>query len=343
MNTDDPIDWFKLTAYFAGECTAEERDALEQWLQAAPERRHLLDQLRMVWAARHQRPAVEYGREGVIAHVMAMVQQWKAKEIALPQSARPALKGARVLGKQPLRRRLFKAHQSMWPILAVAPLLLLVLVAGWRIGQSHRGTTLSVPVSTYVTGNGERANITLPDGNLVSLNVASQVDVPANYLAGNHTLRLNGEALFTVRHQTRTPFVVVAGTSTTRVLGTTFMIRHYREDTTAIVAVHDGKVVVSTHPRALKPIVLTAGRQLTLARTGATQLIQAPSGAFSFATGVLTLADVPLTAAIPTLDRWYNVDIRLGSDRLAEQRITGDCPAGSISDAVAILAATFNV
>ena len=58
-----------------------------------------------------------------------------------------------------------------------------------RFVTSFGGTVKQQAVSMYVTDQGERANIVLPDGNTVALNVASRLEVPADYLAGDHALR----------------------------------------------------------------------------------------------------------------------------------------------------------
>jgi ferric-dicitrate binding protein FerR (iron transport regulator) len=110
----------------------------------------------------------------------------------------------------------------------------------------------AVPVATYATANGERGAVTLTDGSTVILNAASRLDVPANYSSGNRTVRLIGEGLFTVSSHAGHPFTVISGLTKTRVLGTSFVVRHYGTDTTVMVAVRTGKVSVGT-------TVVTAG------------------------------------------------------------------------------------
>src|SRR5262249_5694885 len=147
-------------------------------------------------------------------------------------------------------------------------------------GGAHR----RVPVSTYVTARGERATITLPDGNTVNLNVASRLEVPADYLAGNHTVHLYGEALFTILHHDRVPFTVVAGLASAGVLGTGCVVRRYSTDTTTVVAVRDGKVEVqqagSTHT-----VVLAAAQQVVVDRSRMRRVEEADPTRFDFSTG----------------------------------------------------------
>jgi ferric-dicitrate binding protein FerR (iron transport regulator) len=62
---------------------------------------------------------------------------------------------------------------------------------------------------------------------------------------------------------------------------------------------------------------------------------------FTFATGVLTMNGVTLKDAIPDLDRWYSVDIRLGDSALAHKRIFGGFTSGSSSDMIMLLQLLF--
>ena len=64
---------------------------------------------------------------------------------------------------------------------------------------------------------------------------------------------------------------------------------------------------------------------------------------FSFASGTLTLDDVPLAKAIADLDRWYDVDIRLSDSALAAKEVGGVFAAGSLSDVSGILEVGLNV
>jgi ferric-dicitrate binding protein FerR (iron transport regulator) len=218
---------------------------------------------------------------------------------------------------------------TLWPPLIGAAIAIAGLAVAWKPGV-FRGSERTHAVSTYVTGNGQRANITLTDGSTVALGVASRLEVPADYSAGNHTLRLHGEALFTVAHHSNVPFTVIAGRETARVLGTSFVVRHYANDTTTTVAVRDGKVMVHS-------VILTAARQATIDRRGGVYVRSVDPAVFSFASGVLTLNSLSLSDAIPALDRWYDVDVRLGDSTLVTKRITGDLPVGSVADLISLL------
>jgi transmembrane sensor len=232
-------------------------------------------------------------------------------------------------------------HRPMftgWARYAVASVIIgaVTLVAGKQIWQEYVKGSVPVPMLTYTTANGQRARVTLPDGSTALLNVASRLDVPADYTRGNHTLHLRGEALFDVTHHSRTPFRVIAGSDTTRVLGTSFIVRRYETDTAVTVAVRNGKVAVHS-------TVVSANQQVKVGDAGHVQLRPASSAQFTFAQGVLTIEDMPLSEAVLELSRWYDADIRLGDPVLGTQRIKGVFAPESLNELAPILDWTFNV
>lgn len=223
---------------------------------------------------------------------------------------------------------------------------LCLFFAGWQVNKqlqrpgansdsAHVSRIGFASTSIYTTGNGERARVTLPDGSTVLLNAASKIRISDNYVSGERTIDLDGEALFTVVPKTSSPFTVNAGSGSVKVLGTTFMVRHYPTDTATLVAVKDGKVSVQSSVLTANQEVNVMGSQISAVRT-------AGGHRFSFATGVLELTDMTLEEAIPDLNRWYNADIRIADPGLKSRRVAGGFVAGSLDALEEILSLTLN-
>lgn len=233
--------------------------------------------------------------------------------------------GVGVLGRHPLPK-------IAWYTTAAFVAIVVSVLTGWAVGSRARPwrqtATTALMYTSYATTNGQRATITLPDGSMVALNVASRLEVPVDYVAGNHALRLDGEALFTVRHE-GSLFTVNAGGEIVRVLGTSFAVRRYSTDSVTMVAVREGKVAVRTS-------VLTAGRQIEIGRAS-TRFGRADTSRFAFAAGVLVLDDCSFPNAIAELDRWFDADIRLGDAELVRRRISISFAPGSVADLVSVL------
>jgi transmembrane sensor len=142
--------------------------------------------------------------------------------------------------------------------------------------------------------------------------------------------------LFTVQHHSESSFTVTSGDATARVLGTSFLVRHYPDDTATTVAVRGGKVGV-------KSLVLSAWQQSEVTAHAAARVHAVAPSRFDFATGVLTLDAMSLRDAVVELSRWYDLDIRLGDSSLATRRIDGGFVAGASADLIAIFEQTLDV
>lgn len=310
--------------YLAGECSVAERLALEAWLCEHPDHAARLGVV--AYAAAYPVPDMRRTSPATAFKTFRNELSGNPVHDSTPGSRAPRTRPY-TLGRT--------LRQGIWYALAGATLAVVTVVAGWHIGP-RRGHRTNQAVTAYVTGKGERADITLPDGSTVVLNVASRLEVPADYLTGDRTLRLHGEALFTVQHHSDTPLTIVSEGATTRVLGTSFIVRQYATDTVTTVAVRDGRVAVG--PAVVAANQLVEVRRGTIVAHGA-----ATPAHFSFATGTLTLDGLRLPEAIAELDRWYDADIRVGDPALASQGIGGKFAAGSLADLAGNLELALNV
>lgn len=307
--------------YLTGECSADERARVETWMArvplAAPVVR-LLEGYRANPGMSVQKvdPDVLWGR---IRERIGTVEE--------PRGGRTApvagLGGGRFQA-QPLRQRAWYIAVGSF----VSTALVLMLLYGAKIGHGPR--RLIMPPMTYATMPGQRAQITLSDGTHVMLDVASQLQVPADFAQGNRTVRLTGEALFSATHHDRTPLTVIADGTTAQVLGTTFLVRHYVTDTVTTVAVRDGKVSV-------RGVTLVAHQYVQASRSGMTAVRPTLPDQFAFAAGALVIAHQRLRDAIPDLDRWYDVDIRVADPALADDRLMGEFSPGSPAEIASML------
>jgi len=99
---------------------------------------------------------------------------------------------------------------------------------------------------TYRTVVGAFRRIPLDDGSTVELNTNTVVRIDLNKERRQITM-FQGEAHFDVQSAATRPFVVHAGHTIVRALGTTFVVRMY-DDTRAAVLVTKGRVAVSSAP-----------------------------------------------------------------------------------------------
>jgi transmembrane sensor len=330
FNSPDDPDYSLLERYWLKETSEEETAQVEAWFAENPSRRTWFEQIRRGLKAGRW---VSMGTEDIAARTDAIFEKAGISKGSYLPEDRPAQT------RQPLapRNPVTQSNRRAVYLASVAAFAAIMLIAGWTVRGRYINANLANHASTYTTANGERATITLPDGSTVTLNVGSQLHVPANFATGNRTVQLAGEAFFTVNSHAGSPFTVIAGPSTTRVLGTQFVVRYYVTDTSATVAVREGKVMVQSS-------VLTGAQQIQVGKFGVAHSVEPASPhQFTFAAGILTLPPMSMADAIAELNRWYNTDIQLADASLRNERISGQFPAGSISDLSAHLEWLFNV
>ncbi len=332
MRDISPTALSQLADYIANALPPEEILSVERWIEAHPERHELLRY--MLQARLDLRKEPESEELQLPARVDAISKSIAA---AITQRSPAAPKLAPTLTNTDAKPRGSRyPSKRAWYALSACVCGFVLLLASWRKGDGSISIGTTRHSFAYTTANAERATITLPDGSTVLLNVASRLEVPVDYDRGNRTLRLEGEAFFTVSHHQGRPFTVIAGPSTTRVLGTSFLVRHYVTDTAATVAVRDGRVMVQSQ-------VLAATQQVTVSTNGSSSVRAASANRFSFVSGVLVFSGMQLYEAIPQLNRWYDADIRLSDSTLAVRTIVGGFKAGSLTDLSAILEMMFTV
>lgn len=116
-------------------------------------------------------------------------------------------------------RAMRAARQRNTTTLGIVALVGAAGIGGWSSGW-FKGSPAPI-VAHYETQRGQQQDVRLADGSTLHLNGATSVDVTLD--ERQRLVALNrGEAYFDVAHEAERPFVVHAGDSATRVLGTAF-------------------------------------------------------------------------------------------------------------------------
>jgi transmembrane sensor len=326
MQTDeDELNYTEFADYLSGKLTPEQEAEVARRLDGRPGDRRIAERLQQVWPEvwAYQHPRLD----------LDAVSRNVAERIAPSVDERGDVRAS--LNRRNVRGGFVTSPRVRHSLVAFAACLLVLV--GWSL-YSHRAHPVHARNAAFVysTAPGQRASIMLPDGTSVLLSVASRIDVPGDYAAGNRTVILRGEAIFDVHHQADIPLIVHAGPAKARVLGTRFVVRHYPGDAKAVVAVEDGKVAVDT-------VVLSARQEVHVGPGGVSMIVPYRSSQFTMAEGILTIEDMRLKDAIEELGRWYNAEIHLQDERLAALRVGGKFSAGAIADLTEFLEWTLNL
>ncbi|MEQ9221746.1 MAG: DUF4974 domain-containing protein [Cyclobacteriaceae bacterium] len=158
---------------------------------------------------------------------------------------------------------------------------------------------------------GRKITTRLPDGSVVTLNAGSQITFPDQFHGDLREISLIGEAFFEVEHNPEKPFIVTMNGDIVRVLGTSFNIRSYPEDSLVQVSVATGSVSYSIPSGAsviLKPDQL-ATYDLTQGSlvTGSVDKLQA----YGWKDQIIYFESTSFDKVITELKRWYGVEFEV--------------------------------
>lgn len=168
---------------------------------------------------------------------------------------------------------------------------------------------------------GQQRKIKLPDGTQVWMNAGSRLRIVSEYNKTARAVFLSGEAYFDVQTDKDKPFMVKAGTVTTKVLGTAFNINTFNPEQISIT-VQKGKVSVLSKQENLS--ILTENQQLVYnSNTKIKSLSTVSAGdAIGWIHRQLKFDNVRLEEAGETLQRWTNKTIIYQNNAIKDCRFT---------------------
>jgi transmembrane sensor len=193
-------------------------------------------------------------------------------------------------------------------------------------GALLTGYSLSAAGEVYATRRGEMRVVPLADGSVVNLNTDSRVMV--RYTAKRRTIHLDrGEALFDVAKDTARPFVVRAGDTDVRAVGTSFSVQRLadapvqvlvREGVVEVDRGQGGAVRLTANMRAVAP--LTGGADLI--RTAAVAPVEVER-AVAWREGRIAFEGETLAEAVKDFRRYSDTRIVIDDPSIAREEVTG--------------------
>nr|WP_295921480.1 FecR domain-containing protein [uncultured Dyadobacter sp.] len=234
----DHTPWPLIAKYLAGECSPEEKLAMEWWLEEY-DNMLLFRQIEAAWKQEKEPendPVLNV--EGGLSRLHGLIagQEGAAEDEA------------------PARFRYFKITSWM----AAASVVLLIGLGYFLVNWKHGERKVpGIALETRASSDHGVVNVTLPDGSHVWLNKNSKIQYPKAFEGDQRQVYLEGEAFFDVVPDPEKPFIVKSNKLSTRVLGTSFDVRAYKGEETASVSVATGKVEVSKEIDKGDPIRIT--------------------------------------------------------------------------------------
>ena len=322
-----------LARFLAGECDAGEQQAVSEWAAENAAYAKRLDEARHAWAA-WQEPVAK----GDVDAFLHRLRRARTEESQPGRAVSSPSVSANVLRHS----RATNTHSStLWRSTAVRIVALVTTAAciifAYGVSRTHHRQGAGGNIARrYATTAGQYATVTLDDGSMAVLGPATKLNVRRDGDGPTvaTTTSVEGEVMFTVGHRSAAPFIVRAGGTSVRVLGTTFTVRRYDTDHATRVAVIDGRVAVNAERQGgtARTVVLPRGA-LAVVDSGEIHVtpVVAIDEYIAWTKGRLIFRNTPFRDVLLALERAYGVTIHLSDSALAKAPVTWTVPTADRS------------
>jgi len=241
-----------------------------------------------------------------------------------------------IKSKRPLRK-LLKVYMK-----AAAILLIPLLVAGGliynHISDRYFNYTDEEAVTRIYAPYGSRISFNLPDGTPGMLNSGSTLAYRLPF-SHNRNVKLEGEAWFEVKKDEKSPFVVDAGNSVVRVLGTSFNISAYPTESYVEIVLAEGEVEFLDHIRRQREIIKPGERLIN--QGGRINKSYVETEKYSAWTeGKLVFRGDPMNEVARRIERWYNVKVIIADKEIEKYSFRATFEDDKLEDVLRYLAMT---
>ena len=185
---------------------------------------------------------------------------------------------------------------------------------------------------------GSRISFTLPDSTKGWLNSGSSIEyrLPFN---NARLVNLTGEAWFDVAHNINQPFVVQAGSTKVKVLGTKFNINAYPDENYVEVVLEEGKVEF-IYRESESGIIMSPNERLVFNQQNINVSKTDVWKYNGWKEGKLIFRGDSMDEVARRIERWYNVEVEIMDRELESYAFRGTFQDDSLGEVLKYLSMT---
>jgi transmembrane sensor len=246
--------------------------------------------------------------------------------------------------------------------LILAGAVLLLAAGTYYAYRGHHANMDPESFNTIVTKPGSKTLLTLPDGSTVVLNSACRFGYNKGFGVSNRSMVLSGEAYFDIRKNPDMPLSISAGNINIRVLGTSFNVKAYPEDSFVEATLIKGSIQVSLKTDPERAFLLRPHEKIVIGSSNEPQAAAPKTRPADKATEeVITVTKVepepgdsmyvetawlndkmifskePFPSLAKRMERWFNVKIILEDPSLNNMLFTGSFEQEDLQQALQAL------
>jgi transmembrane sensor len=289
----------------AKQSNEEEELQLQQWLNSNDAHKELFKEVQSIW----QQSSQEHLEVDVDAAWSKVNKKTQAKVITLPY----------------LKLIKYAAVVAAFAILGV-----------WAV-QSLRN-----PITTIQTAANEIKKVELPDGSTIWLHEYSNVTYSNNLEGSQREIQLNGLVFFDVKRDETRPFIIHTPKGSVQVLGTSFEVSAYKNESFERVTVKTGKVKYENQTGS--SLILMANQECKVDKTGKLNQSEVKAEELvSWTKLQLDFNDETLDKAIEKVSRFFHVIIQLANKEVANCHFTGSFKEPTLKEVLDAICQTLSL
>lgn len=216
-----------------------------------------------------------------------------------------------------------------WRVAAILLPFIFILGLGIYINNSFNIIGKTTYTELYIP-NGEKAHIVFQDGSEAIINSSTKIKFPKMFGLHKREIELEGEAYFKINQNRHRPFIVKTDRSNIKVLGTSFNVSAYKNESLINVTLDEGAIEFNTSNNSC---LLSPGQQLTFDKTNnqysVRQLKNSENNSL-WTSNILHFSDTPLSQTIKILERRFNVQFDVKNKQALDYTFTITTEAKSI-------------
>ena len=240
------------------------------------------------------------------------------------------------IAKDPQTARIVPMRRRWMQVAATFLFLSLATIATYKYLSNNTNTAPTVWININTTYNEQRVVI-LPDGSEITLNENSHLSYPTDInTAAKRLVQLEGEAFFNVNRRPQQAFLITTPLSEVEVLGTSFNVRAYTDESETEIEVSTGRVAFRDRNHQQESIL--EAHQVAILNED-NKLIQLNVPALNrkaWKTGFLSFKETKIATALPLIARYYDIQLLTNAD-LSSCTISGDWEDETLEDALELI------
>jgi ferric-dicitrate binding protein FerR (iron transport regulator) len=315
----ETTDWKLIARYLSNQCSSEDKEKVEYWVNSDPENKRLMKLMKVVWDT----PEILPQESDVKSLWTATARRAGISPKFAGQEADITPPPDSAATKIP-----FFIPFHKYRVLRYATILLLIILIPyfiWKATGIFSPEKQALELTEISVGQKKQTDIALSDGTRVTLDAGSLFQYPTEFTGKTREVFLAGEGYFNVAPDKKRPFIVHANNAVIKVLGTRFNVRAWQHNRRVRVTVAEGKVSLRSEKAAdEEAVVILEGQLSTLPEKGRPS---EPGNVdvrkhLGWINREVFFEDTPFHEILYQLERWYDLRFILEDDTIASDRLT---------------------